>query len=108
MSTKATTAPENRRLAEPSSDRWCSFDRQPDPVAVIVTPRSVHRRPRPADRRGAGRSAKTGTAEYGTARPPRTHAWIISYTDDLAVAVMVADGQSVSGTAGPLLKKFLS
>lgn len=57
---------------------------------------------------GQALGAKTGTAEYGTARPPRTHAWMIAYTDDLAVAVMVADGQSGSGTAGPLLKNFLS
>jgi len=57
---------------------------------------------------GRARGAKTGTAEYGTARPLRTHAWMIAYTDDLAVAVMVADGQSGSGTAGPLLRKLLS
>jgi len=51
--------------------------------------------------------AKTGTAEYGQAKPPRTHAWMIAYGDDLAVAVFVADGSSGSGTAGPILKAFL-
>lgn len=63
---------------------------------------------------GAGRSlagvvtgAKTGTAEYGNAKPPRTHAWMIAYQGDVAVAVMVADGDSGSRTAGPLLKAFL-
>lgn len=51
--------------------------------------------------------AKTGTAEYGTETPPRTHAWIVGFRGDLAVAVYVEDGQSGSGTAGPLLAAFL-
>lgn len=50
--------------------------------------------------------AKTGTAEYGTDTPPRTHAWMIAYDREAAVAVMVADGNSGSGTAGPILKGF--
>ncbi|MFC5678415.1 penicillin-binding transpeptidase domain-containing protein [Aeromicrobium endophyticum] len=52
-------------------------------------------------------SAKTGTAEYGSDTPPRTHAWMIATQGDLAVAVFVADGESGSQTAGPLLEKFL-
>ncbi|MGD7704630.1 penicillin-binding transpeptidase domain-containing protein [Microlunatus sp. Y2014] len=63
---------------------------------------------------GSGRSlrgkvvgAKTGTAEYGTATPPATHAWMIAYGRDLAIAVMVHDGESGSGTAGPLISAFL-
>jgi cell division protein FtsI/penicillin-binding protein 2 len=52
-------------------------------------------------------SAKTGTAEYGDETPPRTHAWMIATQGDLAVAVFVADGESGSQTAGPLLEKFL-
>jgi cell division protein FtsI/penicillin-binding protein 2 len=52
-------------------------------------------------------SAKTGTAEYGDATPPRTHAWMIATQDDLAVAVFVGDGESGSQTAGPLLEAFL-
>lgn len=51
--------------------------------------------------------AKTGTAEYGNAEPPKTHAWMIAAQGDLAVAVFVADGDSGSGTAGPLLAQFL-
>ncbi len=51
--------------------------------------------------------AKTGTAEYGSTTPPKTHAWMIAAQGDLAVAVFVADGDSGSKTAGPLLKKFL-
>lgn len=56
---------------------------------------------------GAPVRAKTGTAEYGTDRPPRTHAWMIATHGDLAVAVFVEDGESGSQTAGPLLNKFL-
>jgi cell division protein FtsI/penicillin-binding protein 2 len=51
--------------------------------------------------------AKTGTAEYGTAKPPKTHAWMVAAQGDLAVAVFVADGRSGSRTAGPLLSRFL-
>jgi cell division protein FtsI/penicillin-binding protein 2 len=51
--------------------------------------------------------AKTGTAEYGTESPPRTHAWMIATQGDLAVAVFVEDGESGSRTAGPLLDAFL-
>ncbi len=51
--------------------------------------------------------AKTGTAEFGTAVPPRTHAWMIAVRGDLAVAVFVDVGASGSGTAGPVLERFL-
>lgn len=56
---------------------------------------------------GGAVSAKTGTAEYGTDTPPRTHVWMIAGQGDLAVAVFVADGESGSQTAGPLLEEFL-
>ena len=52
--------------------------------------------------------AKTGTAEYGSSEPLKTHAWMIAAQGDLAVAVFVNTGQSGSKTAGPLLKKFLA
>ena len=51
--------------------------------------------------------AKTGTAEYGSGQPLKTHAWMIAAQGDLAVAVFVNTGQSGSKTAGPLLKAFL-
>lgn len=51
--------------------------------------------------------AKTGTAEYGTAVPPRTHAWMIAVHGDLAVSVFVEDGPGGSTTAGPILERFL-
>jgi len=52
--------------------------------------------------------AKTGTAEYGTSKPLKTHAWMMAAQGDLAVAVFVNDGKSGSGTAGPLLRTFLA
>ena len=51
--------------------------------------------------------AKTGTAEYGSSEPLKTHAWMIAAQGDLAVAVFVNDGKSGSQTAGPLLAEFL-
>lgn len=53
-------------------------------------------------------AAKTGTSEYGTEQPPRTHAWMIGIQGDLAVAVFVEDGASGATTAGPVLDAFLS
>jgi cell division protein FtsI/penicillin-binding protein 2/predicted lipoprotein with Yx(FWY)xxD motif len=55
-----------------------------------------------------GIGAKTGTAEYGSDIPPQTHAWMIAYMGDLAVAGFVETGDSGSGTVGPLLKDFLT
>lgn len=51
--------------------------------------------------------AKTGTAEYGSADPPRTHAWMVAAQDDLAVAVFVEDGAGGAGTAGPVVDQYL-
>ena len=35
---------------------------------------------------------KSGTAEYGSGDPPPTHAWFIAAREDVAVAVIVEDG----------------
>lgn len=51
--------------------------------------------------------AKTGTAEFGTATPPKTHAWMIAWNKDYAVAAMVNEGESGSKTAAPIIKAFL-
>lgn len=51
--------------------------------------------------------AKTGTAEFGSQTPLRTHAWMISVQGDLAVAAFVEVGESGSRTAGPLLEELL-
>ncbi|KRE36902.1 hypothetical protein ASG73_11255 [Janibacter sp. Soil728] len=51
--------------------------------------------------------AKTGTAEYGSASPPRTHAWMIVAQDDLAVAVFVEDGSGGASVAGSIADRYL-
>lgn len=56
----------------------------------------------------AGARAKTGTAEFGTASPPQTHAWIVAAEGDRAVAVFVAEGASGSSTAGPIAARVLA
>lgn len=52
--------------------------------------------------------AKTGTAEFGTADPPETNAWIIGFQGDLAFCVFVEGGESGGGTAGPIAARFLT
>lgn len=52
--------------------------------------------------------AKTGTAEFGTDDPPRSHAWIIGFQGDIAFAVFVEGGESGRGTAGPIAAAFLT
>lgn len=52
--------------------------------------------------------AKTGTAEYGTEVPPRTHAWVIGFQGDLAFAVFVEGGESGGGVAAPIAARFLT
>ena len=51
--------------------------------------------------------AKTGTAEFERDGRILTHAWMIAAQGDLAVAVFVEEGDSGSGTAGPILEAFL-
>ena len=53
-------------------------------------------------------AGKTGTAEYGTATPPRSHAWFVGYRGDLAFAVFIEDGRSSHTTAVPVARAFLS
>lgn len=56
---------------------------------------------------GRAVAGKTGTAEYGSADPPRTHAWFIGYRGDLAFAVMIEDGGVGGADAVPVAKAFL-
>jgi cell division protein FtsI/penicillin-binding protein 2 len=60
-----------------------------------------------ADIPGAPVGAKTGTAEFGSDTPPKTHAWIVGTHGDLAVAVFVDEGGLGATVSGPLLKNFL-
>jgi cell division protein FtsI/penicillin-binding protein 2 len=53
---------------------------------------------------------KTGTAEYGSAVPPRTHAWFVGWQGNLAFAVLVADTKDAFGgeAAAPIAARFLT
>ena len=54
-----------------------------------------------------GTHAKTGTAEFGTANPPQTHAWLIGFRGDVAFAAFVNVGPAGGTVAAPLVAKFL-
>jgi cell division protein FtsI/penicillin-binding protein 2 len=56
----------------------------------------------------AGTFGKTGTAEFGTANPPKTDAWFIGYNGDLAFAVLVVGGGVGGAVAAPIATKFLA
>jgi cell division protein FtsI/penicillin-binding protein 2 len=90
---------------------------EPDPATPLTREEAVALRTlmRAVVTEGSGRllagvpgevGAKTGTAEYGA--DGRTHAWMVAFRGDLAVAVFVETGQSGSATAGPLLQQLLS
>ncbi len=49
---------------------------------------------------------KSGTAEFGTGDPPKTHAWFIATRGDLALAVLVENGRSGGSVAAPIAARF--
>lgn len=51
--------------------------------------------------------AKSGTAQFGDEDPPQTHAWMIAFAGDLAVAVFVEVGDYGTETAGPIIEDVL-
>lgn len=51
--------------------------------------------------------AKTGTAEFGTTNPPKTHAWMVAGRGDLAIAAYNEEGPSGSTHAAPFIIAFL-
>jgi cell division protein FtsI/penicillin-binding protein 2 len=53
-------------------------------------------------------SGKTGTAEFGSDVPPKTHAWFIGYRGDLAFAVLVEGGGVGGRVAAPVAARFLT
>ncbi len=57
---------------------------------------------------GVMTGAKTGTAEWGPVGDYKTHAWMIAYNADYAVAAFVEDGESGSGTAAPLILELFN
>jgi cell division protein FtsI/penicillin-binding protein 2 len=50
---------------------------------------------------------KTGTAEFGNANPPMTHAWFIGFRGDIAFAIVVEGGGVGGVVAAPIAAKFL-
>jgi cell division protein FtsI/penicillin-binding protein 2 len=61
----------------------------------------------PANVAGPTVYGKTGTAEFGNATPPMTHAWFIGFRDDVAFAVIIEGGGVGGMVAGPIAAKFL-
>ncbi len=61
-----------------------------------------------ADLPGEPALAKTGTAQYEKDGQTRQHTWMIAIHGDLAVAVLVADGETGATTAGPIMRAFLT
>jgi cell division protein FtsI/penicillin-binding protein 2 len=53
-------------------------------------------------------SGKTGTAEFGSDDPPKTHAWFTGFQGDIAFAVVVEDGGFGAETAAPIAGDFLA
>lgn len=54
-----------------------------------------------------GVEGKTGTAEYGNDKPPRSHTWFAGVRDDLAFAVFAYDGASDGISAVRITHTFL-
>jgi cell division protein FtsI/penicillin-binding protein 2/outer membrane protein assembly factor BamB len=68
------------------------------------------------DRNGTGSNArvegrtvggKTGTAQLGSGEDDPLVAWFVGFSDDIAFAVMVEDGESGGRTAAPIAAAFL-
>lgn len=51
--------------------------------------------------------AKTGTAEFGTSNPPKTHAWMVAGLGDIAIAAYNEEGPSGTTHAGPFIIDLL-
>jgi cell division protein FtsI/penicillin-binding protein 2 len=51
--------------------------------------------------------AKTGTAEFGTANPPQTHAWMVAGRGDIAIAAYNEIGPNGVTGAAPFILSFL-
>ena len=54
-----------------------------------------------------GTFGKTGTAEFGTDNPPKTHAWFVGWRGDTALAVLVEGGGVGGQVAAPVAASFL-
>lgn len=54
-----------------------------------------------------GTFGKTGTAEFGNANPPRTHAWFLGFRGHIAFCVLVEGGGVGGAVAAPIAATFL-
>lgn len=52
-------------------------------------------------------AGKTGTAEFGTDVPPKTHAWFVGFEGNLAFAVLVEAGGVGGRDAAPVAARFV-
>jgi cell division protein FtsI/penicillin-binding protein 2 len=88
---------------------------RPLPAGIVTSLRSLMRavvtsgtaRQAFAGLRGPPVYGKTGTAEFGSDNPPRTHAWFIGYRGDIAFAVIVEGGGVGGQVAAPIAARFL-
>ena len=53
-------------------------------------------------------AGKTGTAEFGNDRPPKTHAWFIGFWGEYAFAVLVEGGGVGGQVAAPIAAKLVA
>jgi cell division protein FtsI/penicillin-binding protein 2 len=53
-------------------------------------------------------AGKTGTAEYGSDTPPRTHAWFVGFLGDYAMALVIEDGGVGGRDAAPVAQQVLA
>jgi cell division protein FtsI/penicillin-binding protein 2 len=51
---------------------------------------------------------KTGTAEFGTGNPPKSHSWFAGVRGDLAIAVFIYGGENSTTGAVPLARQFFT
>jgi cell division protein FtsI/penicillin-binding protein 2 len=57
---------------------------------------------------GKNVAGKTGTAEFGNDRPPKTHAWFVGFSGEHAFAVLVEGGGVGGQVAAPIAAKLVA
>ena len=95
---KQTTATTSKPLPEPMAGSLRSLMR------LVVTQGTGTA----LDLPGVPVHAKTGTAEFDSDDPSKTHAWMIGFRGDLAFAVLVENGESGGHDAAPVVRTFLT
>ena len=70
---------------------------------------SVVARGTAAGQGSSGTYGKTGTAEYGTNKPPKIDAWLMGFKGNIAFAALVVNAAGDGGpTCGPIVARFLN